>query len=387
MLRIQQICALAVVVLGFGWWCADASAQFGSPSPEPDDPFALAPQPAPQPVPQPAAAKPAAPPCHCLGEASSPSAARINKVLDAKLHAAGLKFNDTPLAEVANTLQEEYEIPVFVDALALEDIGLAADEPVSVNVHNVTLRSALRTMLRQLQLTSVIRNEMLVITTPDEAENELVVCVYSVGDLCITDRGTLDVDPLIDAIVSTIASETWAENGGGDAEVCEMPFGALVISQTQAVHDEIRQLLRALRAAAASAPRTRAAGAAPIPREEAVVTRYFELPSDNSDRWGPQLVRLIRDSLPDQRWRGTLDDGRRVLLVALPDRLVVRHRQSVVWQVERLLRDIGVEPRFQGRGGGGGMSGGIADGEGGGEFGTQPETQAPFGPGGEKPFE
>ncbi len=49
-----------------------------------------------------------------------------------------------------------------------------------------------------------------------------------------------DFDSLIDLIVSTVASETWAENGGGEAEI--RPFDgnlSLVISQTQDVHEEI----------------------------------------------------------------------------------------------------------------------------------------------------
>jgi general secretion pathway protein D len=57
-----------------------------------------------------------------------------------------------------------------------------------------------------------------------------------------------DFDSLIDLIVSTVSTETWAENGGGEAEI--RPFAtnlSLVISQTQAVHEEIADLLEQLR--------------------------------------------------------------------------------------------------------------------------------------------
>ena len=57
-----------------------------------------------------------------------------------------------------------------------------------------------------------------------------------------------DFDSLIDLIISTVASETWAENGGGEAEI--RPYVSnlsLVISQTQAVHEEIADLLDQLR--------------------------------------------------------------------------------------------------------------------------------------------
>ncbi len=57
-----------------------------------------------------------------------------------------------------------------------------------------------------------------------------------------------DFDSLIDLIISTVASETWAENGGGEAEIRPFPTNlSLVVSQTQAVHEEIADLLEQLR--------------------------------------------------------------------------------------------------------------------------------------------
>ncbi len=57
-----------------------------------------------------------------------------------------------------------------------------------------------------------------------------------------------DFDSLIDLIVSTVSTETWAENGGGEAEIRPFPTNlSLVISQTQAVHEEIADLLEQLR--------------------------------------------------------------------------------------------------------------------------------------------
>ncbi|TWT48440.1 type II secretion system protein GspD [Botrimarina hoheduenensis] len=57
-----------------------------------------------------------------------------------------------------------------------------------------------------------------------------------------------DFDSLIDLIVSTVASDTWAENGGGTAEIRPFPTNlSLVVSQTQAVHEQIADLLEQLR--------------------------------------------------------------------------------------------------------------------------------------------
>jgi general secretion pathway protein D len=57
-----------------------------------------------------------------------------------------------------------------------------------------------------------------------------------------------DFESLIELIVSTVAADTWAENGGGEAEIREFPTNlSLVISQTQAVHEQIADLLEQLR--------------------------------------------------------------------------------------------------------------------------------------------
>jgi general secretion pathway protein D len=57
-----------------------------------------------------------------------------------------------------------------------------------------------------------------------------------------------DFDSLIDLIVSTVAHDSWMENGTGEGEIQPFPTNlSLVISQTQRVHEEIADLLEQLR--------------------------------------------------------------------------------------------------------------------------------------------
>jgi hypothetical protein len=103
-------------------------------------------------------------------------------------------------------------------------------------------------MLQQLQLTYLIQNEVLLITTPERADAELKICVYDVREIVGSSK---EKDPavglLIDAIVACVATDTWAENGGGEAEIRWINPGFLVVSQTQAVHEEVRALLATIR--------------------------------------------------------------------------------------------------------------------------------------------
>ena len=98
-------------------------------------------------------------------------------------------------------------------------------------------------MLKSLQLAYVIQDEVLSITTPEDAENDLKVCVYDVRRIA-GDKGELT--PLMDTISACVAKETWAKNGKGIAEIRSPQPGFLVITQTQAVHNDIRNLLTTL---------------------------------------------------------------------------------------------------------------------------------------------
>lgn len=110
---------------------------------------------------------------------------KISEALQGPLTSVGLDFTATPLEEVIEFLRDEYQIEIQLDTTALDELGLGPDEPVTVNLRNVSLRSALRRMLGGLELTYIIEDEVLLITTEEEAELKLTVKVYPVGDLVI----------------------------------------------------------------------------------------------------------------------------------------------------------------------------------------------------------
>jgi hypothetical protein len=178
---------------------------------------------------------------------------RIDVALNGPLTEVGLNFTDVPMLEAVNFLREVYQIEVQLDLQALDDLGLSPDDTFTANIRHVSLSSGLKMLLKQHDLTYIIADEVLLITSEDEALARLSVRVYPVGDLLQPKEGhgpaTATVDNMIDALISTIASDTWAENGGGEAEIRPLQPGMLIISQTQAVHEEIAHLLAALRRA------------------------------------------------------------------------------------------------------------------------------------------
>ncbi|PQO27549.1 hypothetical protein C5Y96_18650 [Blastopirellula marina] len=96
-----------------------------------------------------------------------------------------IQFIDTPLEEVVGYLKQLHGIEIQIDNRALEDVGLSTDTPVTRNIEGISLRSALRLMLKELDLTYIVANEVLMITTPEEAESELITKVYPVADLVL----------------------------------------------------------------------------------------------------------------------------------------------------------------------------------------------------------
>ncbi|MBN1394242.1 MAG: hypothetical protein JW959_04410, partial [Pirellulales bacterium] len=175
---------------------------------------------------------------------------RIEAVLDSPAH---IEFIDTPLKAVIDYLEDFHKIEIQIDTRALSDMGIDADTPVTKNLKGVSLRSALELMLRDLDLTYMVTNDVLLITTPECAESELTTVVYPVTDL-VTFRDKsgeiwTDFDSLIELIACTVSPTTWDEVGGSGT-IAPQTVGntqVIVLSQTQEVHRELARVLAKLR--------------------------------------------------------------------------------------------------------------------------------------------
>lgn len=107
------------------------------------------------------------------------------KILSELKKPTELDFVDTPLSEVVNYLKDRHQIEIQLDQRALQDVGVDTNTPITKSLRGISLRSALRLLLRELDLTYVIKDEVLLITTPEQAGNDLVLKVYPVADLVV----------------------------------------------------------------------------------------------------------------------------------------------------------------------------------------------------------
>ena len=99
-----------------------------------------------------------------------------------------LDFVEQPLRDVVNIISETYDIPIQFDTAALDAVAASPDVEVSIQIDNVSLKSAMELMLKNAgaeELTYIVDNEVLLITTQEEAETRLQVKVYPVADLVL----------------------------------------------------------------------------------------------------------------------------------------------------------------------------------------------------------
>ncbi|HWB13230.1 MAG TPA: hypothetical protein VG826_28650 [Pirellulales bacterium] len=180
------------------------------------------------------------------------------KILAALGQMTTVDFNENPLDAVIDFLKQQHKIDIQLDNKALSDAGIGSDTPLTLKLQSITLRSALRLMLGQLDLTYVAADGYLLITSKTEAENMLRVKVYPVRDLVTLDsefrppqppdqRNREDYQSLIELITTTIAPTAWDEVGGPGSMQGYAHSHSITFAQMDEVHDEALELLTALR--------------------------------------------------------------------------------------------------------------------------------------------
>jgi hypothetical protein len=162
-------------------------------------------------------------------------------------------FVETPLEDVIAYLKDFTDAHVEPDRIALDDEGIGLDCSMTFLHKGIKLRSALTLMLERQGLTWLVKDEVLLITTPDRAGRMPLTEVYGVSDLVAAvdaqGRAFNDFDALIRTITRTIAPKTWDSTGGRAAIVpFEAPgIAAIVVAHRREAHEAIGQLLGDLR--------------------------------------------------------------------------------------------------------------------------------------------
>jgi hypothetical protein len=140
------------------------------------DPFRAPAAAAQNPAVDPFAAGPAA-------AAKEPEKAK-QKTLEEKLNQRfTIEFVETPLSEAIQYLRDQTGVQFVVKTKKLEESGVSADKALTMNLQQVRLATLLDLLLDELELTYVEKDELLIVTTPEDAEATLSIRVYDCRDL------------------------------------------------------------------------------------------------------------------------------------------------------------------------------------------------------------
>jgi hypothetical protein len=112
------------------------------------------------------------------------------KIQEALKQPTQIEFVETPLRDVVDYLKDLHKIEIQLDTAALKDANVDENTPVTKNLKGISLRSALKLLLDELQLRYVVRDEVLLITSPGKADELMTTKVYPVTDLVLPIKDT-----------------------------------------------------------------------------------------------------------------------------------------------------------------------------------------------------
>lgn len=181
--------------------------------------------------------------------------AHVSQALD---RIVTIDFRATSLADVMAFVRDLAEIPVLLDRRGLDMEGIDPEEPITLRLTDVPLRVALNYTLAPLDLTWVIRDDVLFVTDAQQTAAKPVTRLYPIFDLVadIESRDELAdwvIKQHIEAIQQTVQPDSWKENGGLGTIAYVPSAVALAISTDVKTHDEIRALLTMMREARGAA--------------------------------------------------------------------------------------------------------------------------------------
>ena len=96
-----------------------------------------------------------------------------------------LHEDNAPLTAVINKIKSVADINIVIDDVGLEEVGVTSNTPITIEVDNIQVKSALNLILQRFDLGYMFDNEVLMITNRQRQQGKMVLETYSVTDLVI----------------------------------------------------------------------------------------------------------------------------------------------------------------------------------------------------------
>ena len=113
-----------------------------------------------------------------------------------------------PLEQALQQLCSQVGISPYLDRAALSEVNILTDTMITMPIANeIKLKSALNTVLEQLDLAYVVKNEVLTITSKKKAKGTTYTKPYYVGDLVREIPSAMDVNPMEEAFKRSLQQQ------------------------------------------------------------------------------------------------------------------------------------------------------------------------------------
>lgn len=295
---------------------------------------------------------------------------------------------EMPLEALIEHLAVDTGINFVVDRESIADMAQIDSLLIDGEWVNMQVDQVLKQILRQCQLTWYITDNVVVITSPEQAENtDLRIKVYPLRDLVpsgplfglqrnpwnqqvppLTGMGGMgcgfspkyhsihagtwdpnafpfpDYDEIIELVTTTIVREAWEELGGAGTLIEFAWADCLVVAQSWDLHDRVEDLFTQIRA---NHEPNELQSEEPD-EDYLLIHSYYvqahrqtgELLIDRDDL--RELTERMKTLIDEQSWE---DEG--VFVQVLDDRVIIRHRKSVHDQVAPFFAATHVVTRIQ----------------------------------------
>gem|GEM_PF-2176861 len=157
-------------------------------------------------------------------------------------------FVEETLENTLRIIAEGQEMPIQLDRRALEATAYTPDTPVNLSLQDVTLRSFLEMLLRDLDLTYTVQGEVLVVTAPEVAERYPLARIYWLEGTGLAGGSGRAMNQSIE---STLSPDSW-QSSGGRSTLRIISGGAdsrpaIIVSAPYTLHHQIENVLSAMR--------------------------------------------------------------------------------------------------------------------------------------------
>jgi general secretion pathway protein D len=168
------------------------------------------------------------------------------KILKALNTPMSIDFKSEPLQNVIDYLQKQIGEAIIIPREILAEVNAAYDTPITIQSDRASTRSVLKRILADLNLTYVIKDQVIQVTTRERAKDMMTTRVYYIGDLASATgfnmgpfgnqfQAIQNINGIMNLITSTIDPQSWQPNGPATIAF-EPGTMSLIIRQSAEVH-------------------------------------------------------------------------------------------------------------------------------------------------------